>query len=437
MPNRAVIGTQWGDEGKGKVVDILSESSDIVARCQGGANAGHTVVCDGNKFILHLIPSGILHPDCICLLGNGVVIDLDQLFREMEHLNSQGIETRGRIFVSGFAHLVLPYHKWTEEVNERRLGDHKIGTTLRGIGPAYTDKYARAGIRVYDLFQPDSLREKLEANFASRSDVISEFKNEYAADIPWLHAKLCEYGRRLEGMAVDGPKFLSDARAAGKTMLFEGAQGTHLDIDFGTFPFVTSSNTTIGGAMTGLGIPPFFVDEIFGVVKAYSTRVGSGPFPTELTDSLGETIRGRGQEFGATTGRPRRCGWLDLELVKRSVMINGIGYLALTKLDVLDGLSEIRVCVGYNFREQGQKQIDSPFFDLRAVEPAYRIFPGWSDSTTGARNLSDLPAKAREYVDFIQEYTGSRIALISTGPSREDTILIPPLASHTVRVSAR
>ncbi len=428
MPNRVVIGTQWGDEGKGKVVDILSETSDIVARCQGGANAGHTVIIGDKKSVLHLIPSGILHPECTCLIGNGVVLDIEQFFSEIDQLNSEGIVTDGRLFVSGLAHLVLPYHKWTEQLNERGRGASKIGTTLRGIGPAYTDKYSRFGIRVFDLFFPERLKEKLEVNFRIKASVISEFSSEELSDISALHEQLLQYGERLFGMAVDASQLMHDAYRDGKSMLFEGAQGTLLDIDFGTFPYVTSSNTTIGGIMTGLGVPPGYIDETYGIVKAYTTRVGSGPFPTELTDDAGRMMAERGNEFGATTGRPRRCGWLDLKLLKRSVDINGIDFLALTKLDVLDEFPEIKVCTEYKVESGIEDNERLTFYDLSNVKPVYMSFKGWMQPTSGMTNIQELPARAREYIDFIEEFTGVKIALISTGPARNEAILMPPLA---------
>lgn len=427
MPNRVVVGTQWGDEGKGKVVDILSESSDIVARCQGGANAGHTVIIDGKKFILHLIPSGILHPQCTCLIGNGVVVDPDQLFSEIDQLRSEKVNVDNRIFVSGFAHMVLPYHKWSEKFNEETLGNKKIETTLRGIGPAYTDKYSRFGVRVFDLFYPDLLRQKLEVNFRLKADVIARFSSEELAKLETLHEKLLGYGERLKDMAVDGSSYLHTAYDQGKSILFEGAQGTMLDIDFGTYPFVTSSNTTIGGIMTGLGVPPSYIGETFGVVKAYTTRVGAGPFPTELHDDIGSRIQKKGAEFGATTGRPRRCGWLDLQLLKRSVAVNGINYLALTKLDVLDEIPEIKVCTGYNVSGDSNSRNQRAFFDLHQVKPVYRTFEGWMQSTSGRTDVNDLPQKAREYIAFIEEFTGASVSLISTGPARDETILLSPL----------
>lgn len=427
MPNRVIIGTQWGDEGKGKVVDILSETSDIVARCQGGANAGHTVIIGDKKFVLHLIPSGILHPHCICLIGNGVVLDIEQFFTEVDQLNVEDVDTSGRLFVSGLTHLVLPYHKWTEQLNEKKRGSSKIGTTLRGIGPAYTDKYSRFGIRVFDLFFPEQLKEKLEVNFRIKADVISEFSSEEFSNVSALHERLLEYGERLSAMAVDASQFMHDAYRDGKSMLFEGAQGTLLDIDFGTFPYVTSSNTTIGGIMTGLGVPPSYIDETFGIVKAYTTRVGSGPFPTELTDDVGKLLAENGREFGSTTGRPRRCGWLDLQLLKRSIEINGIGFLALTKLDVLDELPEIKVCTEYEIDYGTDSDKRLTFFDLNNVKPVYKSFKGWMQPIAGITNIQELPARAREYVDFIEEFTGAKIALISTGPARNEAILLPPL----------
>ena len=436
MPNRVVLGIQWGDEGKGKIVDILSESSDIVARCQGGANAGHTVIIDDKKFILHLIPTGILHPHCTCLIGNGVVLDLDQFFAEIDQLNSEGITTGKRLFVSISAHLVLPYHKWTEKLNEEKRGSRKIDTTLRGIGPAYVDKYSRFGIRIGDLFYPEKLREKLEVNYKIKAETINRFSSEKYADISRLHEKLLDYGRKLSDIAIDTSEFLHDAHSRGKRILFEGAQGALLDIDHGTFPFVTSSSTTIGGTMTGLGIPPSYIDEAYGVVKAYTTRVGSGPFPTDLTDDTGKIIRDRGQEYGATTGRPRRCGWLDLNLVRRSVRINGIDYVAITKLDVLDTLSEIKVCVDYKQKDLSHIDQRFTFFDLASVEPVYKVLDGWMQYTSGMTRIDELPRKARGYISFIEEFTGARVALISTGPARNETILMPPLTPRDSNVTS-
>lgn len=436
MPNRVVLGTQWGDEGKGKIVDILSGKSDIVARCQGGANAGHTVIIGDRKFILHLIPSGILHARCCCLIGNGVVLDLDQFFAEEKQLSDEGVDTRSRLFISGLAHLVLPYHKWTEQLNEEQRGSSKIGTTLRGIGPAYTDKYARFGIRVFDLFYPEKLREKLKVNYDIKSSVIERFSSEQDADPEHLAERLLEFGERLSNMTVDGSRFLVDAYQNGKSMLLEGAQGTLLDIDFGTFPFVTSSNTTVGGTMTGLGIPPKYIEETIGVAKAYITRVGSGPFPTEADDDMGRRIQERGAEFGATTGRSRRCGWLDLNLLKRSVDINGIDYIALTKLDVLDDLPEIKVCIGYKQSDTAHSDDKFTFSDLSTVEPVYRKLPGWEQPTSGITNVEELPEKARLYVKFIEDFTGAKVALISTGPDRDETILLPPLTNVGSSVTA-
>jgi len=434
MPNRAVLGTQWGDEGKGKVVDILSEKSDIVARCQGGANAGHTVLIGEKKFILHLIPSGILHRKSSCLIGNGVVLDLDQLFAEITELENEGVNVIDRLWISGLAHLVLPYHKWTEKQNEERLGKSRIGTTLRGIGPSYADKYSRFGIRVFDLLQPAILKEKIVVNYSIKSDTIGSYADGDEADPDRLYDKLIEYGNRLRERIVDASRFIQEAVDTGKSILFEGAQGSLLDIDFGTYPFVTSSNTTIGGILTGLGIPCGNIDEVIGVAKAYTTRVGSGPFPTELTCDAGRELQDRGKEFGATTGRPRRCGWLDLNLLRRSVAMNGIQYLAITKLDVLDDLSEISVCTGYKLKNDGVSP-ETEFYDLSAVEPIYETLPGWKSSTSGIRVFNDLPASAKEYISFIETFTGVRASLISTGPERDETILMPPGSNTRKNVS--
>jgi len=351
MKHIAVVGSQWGDEGKGKIVDLLSEKVDIVARSQGGANAGHTVIIKGEEFILHLIPSGILHADKICLIGNGVVTDLWRLFAEIEELEKRSIKVNGRLFISGLSHLTMPYHKWLEQHQEQMLGKKSLDTTLRGIGPTYTDKYARTGIRVYDLYFPQLLKSKLELNYKIKGEPIAEFGEGDYRQCHKLYDKLIEFAERIKPMVVDGPIFVEKAHRSGKSFLFEGAQGTLLDIDYGTYPYVTSSNTTTAGALTGLGIPPHYVGRIIGIVKAYQTRVGNGPFPTELKNDQGGILREVGKEFGASTGRPRRTGWLDLVLLKYAVRINGMTDLALTKLDVLDGLQEIPICTRYQLPE--------------------------------------------------------------------------------------
>jgi len=420
MKHTAVIGSQWGDEGKGKIVDILSEKADIVARSQGGANAGHTVIIDGQEFILHLIPSGILHSDKICLIGNGVVTDLWRLFDEIDMLEKRGISTEGRLFISGLSHLVMPYHKWIEKQIEDLLCKRSLGTTLRGIGPTYTDKYSRLGIRAYDLLFPDVLNERLKINYKLKKATIEEYGEGEFLDSDALHEVLVTFGKRLKPMIVDGPIFFEKAHRANKAILFEGAQGTLLDIDYGTFPYVTSSNTTIGGALTGLGISPSYIDKVIGIVKAYQTRVGNGPFPTELNDDLGQALRSNGKEFGASTGRPRRTGWLDLVLLKYAVRINGMTDLAVTKLDVLDNLDEIKVCTRYELPED---RGDYLIANLDKVQPVYETLKGWKHPVKGLTDYGDLPSEAKNYIKFIEDYIGCKATIISTGAGREATII--------------
>lgn len=419
MKHTAVVGSQWGDEGKGKIVDLLSEKADIVARSQGGANAGHTVIIKNEEFILHLIPSGILHPNKICLIGNGVVTDLWRLLDEIEGLEKRNISVRDRLKISGLSHLVLPYHKWIEQHMEKLLGNKSVGTTLRGIGPTYTDKYSRVGIRIYDLFFPKLLKEKLELNFRLKQEAIAEFGEGEFTDQNKLFDCLQEFAQILKPIVVDAPIYVEKAHRAGKSILFEGAQGTLLDIDYGTFPYVTSSNTTVAGACTGLGVSPSYIGTVIGIVKAYQTRVGNGPFPTELNNSQGESLRAAGKEFGASTGRPRRTGWLDLVLLKYSVRINGMTDLAITKLDVLDDLDEIKVCTRYELPEDRGEFLIS---NLDCVKPIYQTLPGWKKSIKGLTKYEDLPQETKDYIKFIEDYVGCRASIISTGAGREETI---------------
>jgi adenylosuccinate synthase len=421
MKHTAVVGSQWGDEGKGKIVDLLSEKADIVTRSQGGANAGHTVIINDEEFILHLIPSGILHPDKICIVGNGVVTDLWRFFDEIEGLKKRDISVDGRLFVSGLSHLVMPYHKWIEKYLETLLGKKSVGTTLRGIGPTYTDKYSRFGIRVYDLYFPELLRSKLETNYLLKKDAIEQYGEGDYTDINKLYDSLLEYAKMLKPMVIDAPIYIEKAHTEGKSILFEGAQGTLLDIDYGTFPYVTSSNTTTAGALTGLGIPPSYINKVVGIVKAYQTRVGNGPFPTELDNSMGEKLRTSGKEFGASTGRPRRTGWLDLVLLKYSVRINGMTDLAITKLDVLDDLDEIKVCTRYEMPEDRGEFLIS---NLDAVTPVYETLKGWKKSIKGLTSYDDLPQETKDYIKFIEDYVGCQASVISTGAGREETILL-------------
>ncbi|MBK7093149.1 MAG: adenylosuccinate synthase [bacterium] len=422
MTNRVVLGLQWGDEGKGKIVDLLSKDYDIVARCQGGANAGHTVKVGDNKFILHLIPSGILHPGKICIIGNGVVLDLFQLFKEMRELEDRGIKVAGRIMVSGRAHLVMPYHKIIDAVMEEARGDALLGTTKRGIGPAYLDKIGRCGIQFADIFDDHVLRCKIKENFDLKQHIFDKLPADQRPNIELTFETFVAKREEARALICDVAEFLDDSIHKGKKILFEGAQGTLLDVDFGTYPFITSSNTTIGGVLTGLGIGCKHLGRITGIVKAYQTRVGSGPFPTELLDDTGNRLREQGNEYGSTTGRPRRCGWIDLVLLKYAVRINGVDDIALMKMDVLDGLDEIKVCVGYNFFG---KICDTPpqsNFHFKHVEPVYETMPGWKKPIGNAKSFAELDVNAQAYLKKIEEFTGAKISILSTGPERDQTI---------------
>ncbi len=424
MSVRIVVGTQWGDEGKGKVVDILSEESDIVVRYQGGANAGHTVVIDNHKFILHLIPTGILHSDKICVIGNGVVLDLNQFFFELDELEKKGINTVGRLLVSDSAHLVMPYHKLIEKLNEEKKGEEKIGTTKKGIGPAYLDKIGRVGIRVADLFDEEVFKKKLKLNFELKKFFWENFSWEELKDLEKKSEDILKFREKLKPLVVDSSVYLNDAITKGKNILLESAQGTLLDIDFGTYPYATSSHTTAGGACIGSGIGPTFIDEVIGVAKAYTTRVGNGPFPTELREGVGDMLRKKGEEFGATTGRPRRCGWLDLVILKHSIRVNGIDKLVITKLDVLDELESILVCVGYKYKGKTLDEFPNDLNTLNNCEPIYEKLSGWKKATCGLTNYNDLPEKAKSYLDFIQKSLKVPIFMVSTGSKREETIMV-------------
>jgi adenylosuccinate synthase len=416
--NIAVIGAQWGDEGKGKIVDLLTPHFSIVARYQGGHNAGHTVYAGGTKFVLHLIPSGILHAGVTCVIGNGVVVDPGALFQEMEALQGHGIEVGDRLLISEKAHLILPYHRDLDLLHEARRGDRKIGTTSRGIGPAYEDKIGRRGIRVGDLADPAGLAEEIRENVQARNRLVGDSVLDWEQVFEHLQA----HGLRMRRWVGDVSRFLAVEMARGRTVLFEGAQGTLLDIDHGTYPFVTSSNATAGGVCTGLGIGPRAVNGVLGVAKAYITRVGGGPLPTELAGPLAERLREGGQEYGASTGRPRRCGWYDAVAVRYAVRINGLDALALTKLDVLDGLDEIRVCTAYRCGGDVLTEFPSDVRQLAACEPIYESHPGWAQPTRGVRSYGDLPAPARAYIARLEEASLVPVSIISTGSDREDTI---------------
>jgi len=421
--NIAVLGAQWGDEGKGKIVDMLTPQFAVVARYQGGHNAGHTVYVNGRKFVLHLIPSGILHPGVTCIIGNGVVVDPQALFKEVDELAGMDIAVEGRLLVSEKAHVILPYHRELDVLSEARRGERKIGTTSRGIGPAYEDKIGRRGIRICDLLgDRQALAQEVRENVHARNQIIRD------STLDWkpVFDELVAQGERLRPWAADVSLVLHQAMADGRNVLFEGAQATLLDIDHGTYPFVTSSNASIGGVCTGLGVPPRAISGVLGVAKAYTTRVGEGPLPTELSGQLAERLREGGQEYGASTGRPRRCGWYDAVVVRYSARVNGLDAIALTKLDVLDGLPEIRICTGYRIAS-GAVVTEFPA-DLRVLasaEPVYETLPGWSSPTKGITEYDRLPAAARHYIRRLEETSGADCAIISTGSDRADTIVKP------------
>ena len=421
MSTVVIVGAQWGDEGKGKIVDVLTLKADLVARYQGGNNAGHTVVIDNEKYVLHLIPSGILHKGTKCAIGNGVVIDPLALLGEIDELRSRNIDIDNNLCISQNAHIIMPYHGAIEREQEK---SKKIGTTGRGIGPSYTDKIARNGIRVIDLLRPDLFREKLRANLSVFNYLLV---NLYKAD-PLSEDKIFDeymgYAKQLGKFVTDVSLLINREIEAGKNILLEGAQEPLLDIDHGTYPYVTSSNTIAGGACTGAGIGPTKIDRILGIVKAYTTRVGEGPFPTELNDELGESIRQRGGEFGATTGRPRRCGWLDILGLRYSVSINGLTGIGLTKMDILDGLEKINLCVGYKYDGKVYDTFTTDLDVLKRCEPVYEEMPGWKESTVGIKELDRLPSNAKSYIKKIEYLLKTPIQIISTGPKRDEIIVL-------------
>jgi adenylosuccinate synthase len=428
--NLAVLGAQWGDEGKGKIVDLLTPHFSIVARYQGGHNAGHTVFVGGAKFILRLIPSGILHAGTTCVIGNGVVIDPQALFEEIDELTRHGIDVTNRILVSDKAHLILPYHRDLDLLSEARRGERKIGTTSRGIGPAYEDKIARRGIRVCDLADPAALEQNVRDNVTARNRLVQDSTMDWK---PVL-TQLLRHAERMRPMMRDVSVLLTDAMRQGRSILFEGAQGTLLDIDHGTYPYVTSSNASVGGVATGLGIPPRAIGRVLGVAKAYTTRVGEGPLPTELSGEMGNRLRESGNEYGAVTGRPRRCGWFDAVAVRYAVRINGLDGLALTKLDVLDGLERIDICTAYRCGDRTLTEFPSDVAQLAQCEPVYESMPGWTTPTAGVRDFDRLPAAARNYIVRLEEVSGVRAAIVSTGSERDDTIVrsdVLPIAGAT------
>lgn len=424
MANLLVLGNQWGDEGKGKIVDLLTPAFDAVARYQGGHNAGHTVYVGGRKIVLHLIPSGILHPATLCIIGNGLVLSPQAFFREVEDLESLGVRVDpARLAVSRNAHLIMPWHPILERVGEEGRGERKIGTTCRGIGPAYEDKAARWGIRVGDLLDAGVLRDKIVENVKVKNRALE------ALGLPILDADavLHEYegwGRRISPYIRDVSLLLHERMRAGERVLFEGAQGVLLDLDHGTYPYVTSSSSTAGGACTGLGIGPRSVHAVLGITKAYTTRVGGGPFPTELHDETGRAIASRGDEFGATTGRPRRCGWFDSVAVRYACRVNGVDRIALTKPDVLEAVGEVKICTGYLYKGEVLRDFPSEPWILDKVTPVYQAFPGWSDSVRKARRFEDLPRTFKDYLKAVEDLVETPVAVISTGVEREDTILL-------------
>jgi len=423
MPNIVLIGAQWGDEGKGKIIDVLTEDTDIVVRFQGGNNAGHTVKIGDEKYVLHLVPSGILHEGKTCVIGNGVVVNPVALMEELDHVRSRGMKIEGRFFVSDRAHMVLPYHGAIDEARERGLSTgRKIGTTKRGIGPAYGDKVSRVGLRIGDMIATD-FEELLEYRVVEANKILSALGAE-SIDYDKLRDLYADIIPRITPYVTDTISYLNQSIRDGKSLLFEGAQGTMLDVDFGTYPFVTSSNATSGGACTGTGVAPHRIDMVVGVIKAYTTRVGEGPFMTELKDNIGALLGREGGEFGATTGRPRRCGWFDAVVGRYSAQVNGVDRWAMTKLDVLDSLDALKICTAYECEGERYKTIPSNTRILAKCKPVYEEMPGWRTSTKGVRKLEDLPRNARAYVDRLCELTNVELGILSVGPERENTLRV-------------
>ena len=434
MPNLVVVGTQWGDEGKGKIVDILARDADVVVRFQGGSNAGHTVVTDRGTFVFHLIPSGILYRGKLCVIGNGVVVDPAALIEEMDRLEAKGVKIGKNFAISQRAHLILPYHKAIEKAAEQSKGSRRIGTTGRGIGPSYADKMARIGIRAGDLLNPPLFRAKLEENLGEINTFLERLYQVKGFHVEKVFQEYMGYAERLKGQIVETSLLLNRAIDRGQSVLFEGAQGTHLDVDFGTYPYVTSSSAAAGGAATGTGVGPTKLERVMGVAKAYTTRVGSGPFPTELTDEIGCGLQERGKEFGSTTGRPRRCGWFDGVLLRYATRVNGLSSLAVTKLDVLDGCKELKLCTGYRYGGALYKEMPADLQVLSECQPQYEVMSGWTAATTGVTTYKNLPVQAKRYLQRIEELVGCRIDMISTGSKRSETIILrSPFAPSRAR----
>lgn len=424
MGNLVIIGAQWGDEGKGKIVDILAQNADIVVRYQGGSNAGHTVINDRGTFVFHLIPSGILYRGTLCAIGNGVVVDPGSLIEEMDHLQGQGVKFGKNFVISQRAHVILPYHKAIDRASEQSKGSRKIGTTGRGIGPSYADKMARIGILMGDLLNPPLFKKKLEENLVEMNWFLERLYKVETFQVDKVFDQYMAYADRLRSYIVDTTTLLNRAIGKNKTVLFEGAQGTHLDVDFGTYPYVTSSSSAAGGACTGTGVGPTMIDAVLGIAKAYTTRVGSGPFPTELTDEVGQGIQERGKEFGSTTGRARRCGWFDAVVVRHATQVNGLSSLAVTKLDVLDGCKELKLCTGYRHGNTIHKDMPADLDVLTGCEPVYQRMKGWTAATTGTTSYKRLPVEAKRYLARIEELAQCRIDMISTGSRRAETIML-------------
>ncbi len=437
MGNLVVIGAQWGDEGKGKIVDILARDADVVVRYQGGSNAGHTVINSRDTFVFHLIPSGILYRGTLCVIGNGVVVDPAALIEEMDRLQSKGVRIGRNFAISQRAHLILPYHKAIDKASEQSKGVRRIGTTGRGIGPSYADKMARIGIRMGDLLNPPLFKKKLEENLVEINWLLERLHKVETFQLEKVFVQYMGYADRLKGYIADTTTMLNKTIEAGRTVLFEGAQGTHLDVDFGTYPYVTSSSAAAGGACTGTGVGPTKIDAVMGVAKAYTTRVGSGPFPTELSDEVGGGLQERGKEFGSTTGRPRRCGWFDGVILRHATQVNGLTSLAVTKLDVLDGCKELKLCTGYRYNGKVLRDMPADLQVLTESQPIYETMKGWTASTTGATKYRQLPAEAKRYLDRIEQLAGCPIDMISTGSKRDQTIVLCNPLSCSRRIARR
>lgn len=422
MSVTVLVGCQWGDEGKGKIVDILSENYDIVTRYQGGANAGHTVEIGDNQYILHLIPSGILRNNVKCVIGNGVVVDPNALLEEIKLLKQNGISVEGRLFISHNAHLIMPYHKLLDSISES--SKKKIGTTGRGIGPCYMDKYARKGIRIVDLLNKEILERKIRDNLEEKNALLKKVYDHVGLDADKIINEYIQFDKAIDKYITDVPLMLNNSIRDGKSILLEGAQGALLDVDHGTYPYVTSSSPTSGGACTGSGIPPNKITSVFGIVKAYTTRVGNGPFPTELINDEGENLRKEGAEYGATTGRPRRCGWFDAFLVSYSAMINGIDSVAITKLDVLGTFESIKVCVGYKLNGKSLNSFPTDVEQLNNITPVYETLDGWMEDISKCKSYDELPQKTKDYLEFISDHANIKIEIVSVGPKRKQTFTV-------------